>query len=239
MCMGLSVPAFAAESVNENAYPNVNYVDLEQLAEEFRGAPQITNVHVQKNVLTYVYENEFVCVTESFDSEGNQSLEFVRTNRTDLILVNGNENKVQFNNKEFHVSISTTPIILRETVDSSGTKWIFSSSNKIKIASEDALRTLTGDVAYTLMKVCIELAIGTSIPGAQGAAVATAAGLSISIAENVIKYFKNKNSDSKVYYVFRETWFEENYYAYKYVDKHYENENQTGFITSSFQEHWV
>lgn len=64
-------------------------------------------------------------------------------------------------------------------------------------------------------------------------------GLAVGGADAFWNYFQNKDKDINTAYVFRSTFLEENYWAYKYTDAYYENQNKTGLIQITSREWWV
>lgn len=201
---------------------NVSDVTIAMIADALTNDPTATNIQISENILTYKMNGTTdVKITETMNSSGVRYIDIIEGKIHNTVSVNVAENSITLDGAPLDIEIiqNTSFIPHRNTMITSGTNWVYSSTRNINIVAEDAIRNLAVNTLLTLML------------SAMGGI-----GVGLTLAQLILGTYQALTSDTV--YATRTTYFEENYRAYKYIDRYYSNSARTNLIDSVSTEHW-
>ena len=161
-----------------------------------------------------------VRIAEMVNNNGTHYFDVVEGNIHNSLSISAAENRVTLDGVTVDMEIiQSNAHIPAGDMLTAGTVWVYSGTRNVNIVAEDAIRNLAVNTLLLLML------------SAMGAI-----GVTISLAQLVHNAYKQLTSNTV--YATRTTYFEEHYWAYKYIDKYYSDSSRTNLIESVTTEHW-
>lgn len=197
---------------------DISDVTISTIADAIHSDPAATNIQISENTLTYIMNGTTnVRITETVNN-GVRYFDIIEGEIHDKLSINAFKNIITLNGTPLSLSISQD--ISRIPNEAAPlTTWVYSGTRNINIVAEDAIRNLAVNTLLTLM---------LSAMGGIGVA--------LSLAQLVWDAYQSSTSDTV--YATRTTYFESNYWAYKYIDKYYSDSERTKLIETVTTEHW-
>lgn len=216
VCAASSAPS---SSVLNNS--GISDINISMIADAIRGDSAATNIQISENTLTYIMNGTtHVRITETIDDNVHY-FDIIEGKIHNNLSINTSQNIITLNDAPLSLSISQdiSRIPNENLMTTSGTNWVYSSTRNVNIVAEDAIKNLAVNTLLTLML------------SAMGGI-----GVTLSLAQVVWNAYQALTSNTV--YATRTTYFEEHYWAYKYVDNYYSNSARTNLIDTVTTEQW-
>ena len=209
-----TLPAYAASFDSTSSAlnnPSISIINISMIANAIMGDPAATDIQISENVLTYKMNGTTNVRIAQIIKNNVYYFDITEGEIHDIVSINVPKNIITLNGTPLTLEISQyiSRIPNENKMATFSTNWIYSSTRDISIVAEDAIRNLAVNTLFTLM-----LAAMGGI------------GVAIGLAQVIWNSYKDLTSDTV--YASRATYFEENYWAYKYVDRYYSNSARVG-----------
>ncbi|MDD5937877.1 MAG: hypothetical protein PUC36_02535 [Clostridiales bacterium] len=222
LCVGLGAPAFAAETEENDSASMVS-----AMASSLKKDSLAKNVSLSKNVLTYTLPNSVQAkIIETIGENGVHFFDIYEGDIHDTLSIDNQSGIILLNGKRVTITVTETtsavPLPAVETLSANaGTVWIYSNTRTTNIEAEDYIKNLSVSVLLTLLENAMPTPFGDMLSAA------------IDIIDNAVNAPKSKAVSNT-----RATYYEEHYWAYKYIDKYYNDLAQTKLACIDEHEHW-
>lgn len=194
----------------------IEELNISELMDNLKDDNNVSDINLQDNILTYtIFNNTDVEIIETVDGEIT-TLEITEGERTDILKFDSDSNEVFLNDEPIEYSIVQTYVFEENASSKAAGEWIYYGTSYPNLRGEESIRNLSVSVLASLMLKAFGWV-----------------GDLIGIASNVISTLKAYDSYTEVLYCEREIYRPRTgYYALKYYDDVYADEDYTELIES-------
>lgn len=211
----------SAYAYSDQQILGVSNVSVSMIANALANDPAATDIQISQNVLTYKMGGTTdVRIAEMVDNNGIHCFDIVEGNIHNTLSISAAENRVTLDGVTLDIEIiQSNAYIPAGDMLTANTVWVYSGTRNVNIVAEDAIRNLAVNTLLTLM-------------------LSAMGGIGVTLSLAQVVYTAYQQLTSNTVYATRTTYFEEHYWAYKYIDKYYSNSSRTNLIDSVTTEHW-
>lgn len=194
----------------------IEELNISELMDNLKDDNNVSDINLQDNILTYtIFNNTDVEIIETVDGEIT-TLEITEGERTDILKFDSDSNEVFLNDEPIEYSIVQTYVFEENASSKAAGEWIYYGTSYPNLRGEESIRNLSVSVLASLMLKAFGWV-----------------GDLIGIASNIISTLKAYDSYTEVLYCEREIYRPRTgYYALKYYDDVYADEDYTELIES-------
>lgn len=194
----------------------IEELNISELMDNLKDDNNVSDINLQDNILTYtIFNNTDVEIIETVDGEIT-TLEITEGEQTDILKFDSDSNEVFLNDEPIEYSIVQTYVFEENASSKAAGEWIYYGTSYPNLRGEESIRNLSVSVLASLMVKAFGWV-----------------GDLIGIASNVISTLKAYDSYTEVLYCEREIYRPRTgYYALKYYDDVYADEDYTELIES-------
>lgn len=192
-------------------------INILAIMETINGDPNVSNINIQDNILTYtIFDSTDVTIIETSDGD-KTTLEITEGEQTDILEFDSKVNHVFLNDELLEYNIIEAYVFEENANSKAIGDWIYYGTIYPNLRGDQAIRNLTVSSLATLLLSAF------GWPG-------TIIGLANNILTAIIEY----NSYTKVLYCEREIYRPSTgYYAFKYYDDVYADDDYTMLLESN------